>query len=92
MERTSIFSESPGIPALREQIPRTTNRIFTPAQDAWNEYEDCLLYHAYTEEELAAQKADAEPTKDMEKRVAALEKNQSELQEALDMILTGVTE
>ena len=34
MERTSIFSESPGIPAFRQQIPRTTRWILTPAQDA----------------------------------------------------------
>lgn len=25
-----------------------------PAKAAWDEYEDCLLYHPYTEEELAA--------------------------------------
>ena len=29
-----MFSESPGIPAFRQQMPRTTRRIFTPAQDA----------------------------------------------------------
>ena len=34
MERTVIFSLTPGIPTLRQQIPRTIRSIFTPAADA----------------------------------------------------------
>ena len=92
VEEVSHMAVMPGTEHLNGGAGLRGKIVDTPAQDAWDEYEDCLLYHAYTEEELAAQKADAEPTKDMEKRVAALEENQSELQEALDMILTGVTE
>lgn len=35
-------------------------------------YEDCQLYHAYTEEELAAQKESIQPS-NLDTRVAALE-------------------
>ena len=74
--------------------------VDVPAQDAWDEYEDCLLYHPYTEEELAAQKVDQPPGSDnpIEDRVKALEEGKAdqtevdELAEALNMILTGVTE
>ena len=39
--------------------------IDVPAQEAWDEYEDCLLYHPYTEEELAAMHPpDPTPTPD----------------------------
>ena len=34
MECTVIFSLKPGTPAFRQQMPRTTSSIFTPAQDA----------------------------------------------------------
>ena len=34
MERTEIFSLSPGTPALRQQIPLIIISTFTPAQDA----------------------------------------------------------
>ena len=37
-----MFSESPGIPAFRQQMPRTTRRIFTPAQDA--SYSAAMIY------------------------------------------------
>nr|DAE23926.1 MAG TPA: hypothetical protein [Myoviridae sp. ctool15] len=37
--------------------------IDVPAKDAWDEYEDCLYYHPYTEEELAAMHPpDPQPT------------------------------
>ena len=34
IERTEIFSLKPGTPAFKQQIPRTTSSIFTPAQEA----------------------------------------------------------
>ena len=34
MERTEIFSLTPGIPTRRQQIPRTIRSIFTPLADA----------------------------------------------------------
>ena len=34
MERTEIFSLRPATPAFRQQIPRITSSIFTPAYDA----------------------------------------------------------
>lgn len=46
--------------------------VDVPAQDAWDEYEDCLLYHAYTAEELAAMQPPEEPSADTEARLAAL--------------------
>lgn len=52
-------------------------------------YEDCLIYHAYSEEELAAQQ---EPPSGLDTRVAALETGQADLQEALDLLLSGATE
>ena len=39
--------------------------IDVPASPAWDEYEDCLYYHPYTEEELAAMHPpDPAPTPD----------------------------
>lgn len=55
-------------------------------------YEDCLYYHEYTAEELAAQQNPPEQPTELDTRVAALETGQADLQEALDLLLSGATE
>ena len=55
----------------------------TPAADAWDEYEDILRYIPYTPEELAEIEANRKPS--TEEQIA-------ELREALDLLLSGVTE
>lgn len=57
-----------------------------PAQDIT---EPCQWYHKYTEEELAAQQE--QPT-NLDSRVTALESGQADLQEALELLLSGATE
>lgn len=57
-----------------------------------NVYEDCLFYHEYTAEELAAQQNPPEQPTGLDTRVAALETGQADLQEALDLLLSGATE
>lgn len=59
---------------------------FVPAQDIT---EPCQWYHKYTEEELAAQQE--QPTT-LDSRVTALESGQADLQEALELLLSGATE
>lgn len=73
--------------------------VVTPGTPAWDEYEDCQYYHKYTEEELAAQHPpDETDGSNLAARVEKLENDKAnqtdvdELQEALDMILSGVTE
>lgn len=74
--------------------------VVTPGTPAWDEYEDCQYYHKYTEEELAAAKHPPDETDDsgLDARVEKLETDKAnqtdvdELQEALDLILSGVTE
>lgn len=40
--------------------------LISPAQPAWDEYEDCYFYHEYTAEELEAMKPpDPEPEVDL---------------------------
>lgn len=57
------------------------------AVEAWDEYEDIMRYIEYTEEELAERKAAEEEAykNSSEYRIA-------ELEEALNMLLSGVTE
>ena len=55
-------------------------------------YEDCLYYHEYTAEELAAQQNPPEQPTGLDTRVAALESGQADLQEALDLLLSGAVE
>lgn len=57
-----------------EVIPRTegmnngkglrTKVIDVPAREAWDEYEECMYYHPYTDEELAAMQPPDEPEPD----------------------------
>lgn len=61
------------------------------ARDAWDEYESIQRYVPYTEEELTAREEEKNrPT--LESRVEALEADAAEAREALEMILSGVTE
>lgn len=39
--------------------------VDVPASPAWDEYEDCLLYHTYTEDELEALRPPAKTTPEM---------------------------
>lgn len=55
VEEVSHMAVMPGTEHLNGGAGLRGKIVDTPAQDAWDEYEDCLLYHAYTEEELAAQ-------------------------------------
>lgn len=63
-------------------------RRLIPAQ---NITEPCQWYHTYTEKELAVQNQTEVPS-DIDSRLDFLESGQTDLQEALEMILTGVTE
>lgn len=54
------------------------------AKEAWDEYEDILRYIPFTEEELAQiEEANSKPTTDQQI---------AELKEALELLLSGVTE
>lgn len=54
------------------------------AREAWDEYEDILRYIPFTEEELAQiEEANSKPTTDQQI---------AELKEALELLLSGVTE
>lgn len=73
--------------------------VVTPGTPAWDEYEECQYYHKYTEAELAARHPpDETDDADLAARVDKLEtgkENQTdvdELQEALELLLSGVTE
>lgn len=53
------------------------------AAEAWDEYEDVMRFIAYTPEELAEMEANRKPT---------TAEQITELREALDLLLSGVTE
>lgn len=54
-----------------------------PMSEAWDEFEDIMRFIAYTPEELAEMEAN---------RKIPLEEQIAELHEALDLLLSGVTE
>ena len=61
------------------------------AKDAWVEEIPIQIYVPYTQEELDALEAERnKPT--MEARVAALEEENKQLKEALELLLSGATE
>ena len=61
------------------------------ARDAWDEEIAIQIYTPYTAEELAQMEADRnKPT--TEQRLAALEEENRQLKEALDLMLSGATE
>ena len=57
------------------------------ARDAWDEYEEIMRYIPYTAEELEEMNM---PT--LESRVDTLENNTADLADALELLLSGVTE
>lgn len=60
------------------------------AQEAWDEKIPIQIYIPYTQEELDAMEAERnKPT--MEDRLAALEEENKQLKEALDLLLSGAT-
>lgn len=61
------------------------------AKDAWDEEIEIQIYHPYTKEQMDAMEAEKnKPTQ--EERIAALEEENKHLKEALDLLLSGVTE
>ena len=61
------------------------------ARDAWDEEIAIQIYTPYTDEELARLEAErSKPT--TEERLAALEEENRQLKEALDLLLSGATE
>lgn len=61
------------------------------AVDAWDEEIPIQIYIPYTKEELEAMEAERnKPT--LEDRLAALEEENKQLKEALDLLLSGATE
>ena len=54
VEEQSHLEVMPGTEAMNGGKGLRGKVIDVPAQEAWDEYEDCLLYHPYTEEELEA--------------------------------------
>ena len=61
------------------------------ARDAWDEEIAIQIYTPYTAEELARMEAERnKPT--TEQRLAALEEENRQLKEALDLLLSGATE
>lgn len=61
------------------------------AKDAWDEEIPIQIYHPYTEEELAQREEEASRPS-MESRVAALETENQQLKEALELLLSGSVE
>ena len=54
VEEQSHYEVMAGTEAMNGEQGLSGKVVDVPAQDAWDEYEDCLLYHTYTAEELAA--------------------------------------
>lgn len=99
-DKTGVEIESPDLSAgytypgqryvgTERVILKGTVELYPPDGLGYDKpvYEDCLYYHTYTEDELAAQHPPDEPQpSDMEKRLTALE---DELQ-AAKILLGGV--
>lgn len=101
-----LIAHHPAVPGVPEQwhyalvaaypsggkdVARVVDVPGTAPREAWDEYEDILRYTPYTQEELEQiEKEKNMPT--MEERVENLEIGSAEIREALEMILTGVTE
>lgn len=54
VEEQSHLEVMPGTEAMNGGLGLRGKVVDVPAKAAWDEYEDCLYYHPYTEEELAA--------------------------------------
>lgn len=63
VEEVSHLEVMPGTEAMNGGAGLRGKVVDVAAQEAWDEYEDCLLYHPYTEEELEAMRPpDPQPT------------------------------
>lgn len=54
VEEQYHYEVMPKTESMRDGKGLRTKVIDVPAREAWDEYEDCLYYRPYTEEELAA--------------------------------------
>lgn len=68
VEEQFHFAVMPGTESMNNGKGLKGKVIDTPEQDAYDEYEDCLLYHKYTDDELEAKNKPS-----MEERLAAAE-------------------
>ena len=74
-----------------KDIRRVVDVPGVEAREAWDEEIDIQTYTPYTQEEIDRMEAERnKPT--TEKRLAALEEENRQLKEALDLLLSGATE
>lgn len=64
VEEVSHLEVMPGTEAMNGGKGLRGKVVDVPATAAWDEYEDCLYYHTYTDEELAAMRPPDEPEPD----------------------------
>ena len=64
VEEVSHLEVMPGTEAMNGGKGLRGKVVDVPATAAWDEYEDCLYYHTYTDEELAAMRPPDEPKPD----------------------------
>ena len=102
VEEQRFVAHHPGVEAVAEQWHYETTATYpnggkdvqkvvdvpgVEAKPAWDEYETIQRYIPFTQEQLEAIRRPP-----LETRVETLEFNSEEIQEALDMLLSGVTE
>lgn len=86
VQEQSHLEVMPGTEAMNGGKGLRGKVVDVPAQPAWDEYEDCLYYHPYTEEELAALRPpDPVPDDVLDARIRAA------LQPIYNAILEGKT-
>lgn len=73
-----------------KELKRVIDVPGAAAQKAWDEKITIKIYHPYTQEELDAM-AEAENKPTQEERISALEEENKQLKEALELLLSGVT-
>ncbi len=74
-----------------KDIRRVVDVTGVEAREAWDEEIAIQIYTPYTEADLAQMEAErSKPT--TEERLAALEEENRQLKEALDLLLSGATE
>lgn len=80
-EQETVFKQYNGFVIVTPNTDKhgTTSYTLEPNAEAWEAWKAALL-------------SEPEPSASLDQRVADLEANNQELYEALDMILTGVTE
>ncbi len=83
VEEISHYEVVAEYPNGGKDVALVVDRPGIPAADAWDEYEDILRFVPFTEEELAAIEA--------ERNKPTAEERISELEEALQLLLSGET-